>query len=127
MWVEPRTHIVRPTIIEWPGVPNEAMRPALDHLATEDADAKPRFKVANEMAERIYREFKDSIGSKTQFQLERQQRVTAGGLVVYGAPKNNRSQVNAPVAHEGLRVPHREKRGLNILGTVAEPARENMV
>lgn len=127
MWVEPRTHITRPTVIEWPGVPNEAMRPCTDHLASPDGEdeGKPRYRAANEIADAIYKEFRASIGSKTPYTVDRPQRVTAGGLVVHGAPKGPKRETAAPAAQEGLRIAHRS-RGINVLGTVAEPARENM-
>lgn len=103
------------TEIEWPGVPNEAMRP----LQGDD------------LAQAIYVEFRAAIGSKTEFLDERPQRLTAGGLVVHGAPRPTRDtgmrqsgEVNP--THEGLRVPHRGgEKLINILGTVAPPARQN--
>lgn len=107
-------HVQRPTEIEWPGVPSEAMRPA------------------NEAAQRIFQAFSDSIGTVVSAEPERQIKVTAGGLVVHGRPIPAAPAVRqdgTPISGEGgLRVPHLDRPGqykeTRVLGTVAAPARQ---
>ena len=104
------------TEIEWPGVPSEAMIPL------------------NDVAKDIYALFQESIGTKTDFLDDRPLRMTAGGLVVHGAPRPTRQTGvrmggdGKEEGGQGLRVAHRDGgRMLNVLGTVAPPARENSI
>lgn len=103
-------HIARKTEIEWPGVPNEAMRPA------------------NEIASKIYSAFLDSIGSIVKVVEDDELRVTAGGLTVRG--KSNTRQTQEVDSGEGLKLRGRGMAGtpteINILGTIAPPAQQRI-
>lgn len=111
-WVGP-DHVARPTEIEWPGVPNEAMSPL------------------NEIAKEIHAAFCDSIGSAVKAYEPGPMRVTARGLVIMGqAPRSrDNAPANASPSGEGLRLRGRGQPGAlvetRILGTMAEPARQN--
>lgn len=118
MFIDPTSKRHRATEIDWPGVPSEAMIPL------------------NEAAQEIYAAFLESIGSvpKEVAQLGDQAlRMTAGGLVVKGAPRPQRDGLRlgdlpAP-AGQGLRIKGRGLPGessgetINVLGTLAAPAR----
>jgi hypothetical protein len=109
-------HIQRPTGIEWPGVPNEAMQPA------------------NDVAEGIFKAFSDSIGTlpANHQQPERENKVTPGGLVVHGRPiarpAASAEPSNGLSGEGGLRIAHLERPGahkeVRVLGTVAPAARQ---
>jgi len=106
-------HTQKPTVIDWPQVPNEAMIPH------------------NEVARSIHEQFMLSIGSTTKVAAERPLKMTAGGLVVHGRPhpmRANQQQDTAnSAADSGLNIHHRGKPGqfkeTHVLGTVAPPAR----
>lgn len=110
-------HIARPTVIDYPGVPNEAMKPV------------------NQPAQGIYDAFMASIGTSEKVIDDSPLYVTTGGVVVHGRPPARRS--NGPAEAQsvgngqidgGLRVKHRDAPGqfveTNILGTIANPARQ---
>ena len=124
--VEPFTigndKIPRPTEIEWRGVPNGCMVPL------------------NDIAKAIYAEYKASIGlSEAKGTDKRPSCVTAGGLVVKGAPPMRRlvSGIDSDVVDyqqqpaeedHGFRVrspvdPNAKE--VRVLGTIAAPARQN--
>ena len=116
-WVNPATKIAEATVIEWPGIPNEAMVPI------------------NETAQEIYAAYADSIGSVVSVVPPVPQYVTPGGLTVNGRPParratnmTSRGEAGAPVG-VGLRIAHKDTPGtfreINILGTVAPPARQS--
>lgn len=119
LYVDPATKNQKPTEIDWPGVPNEAMIPI------------------NDTAKEIHKAFIESIGSiAPEHQVAGKPfAVTAGGLVVKGGSSALR-QVTAfreheNVASEGLRIRGREAPGkhkeIRVLGTVHEPARVGAV
>lgn len=109
-------HVQRPTEIEWPSVPSEAMRPA------------------NEVAEGIFKAFSDSIGTvpADHQQPTRANRVTAGGLVIHGRPippsPAHADPASGLSGEGGLRIPHLQRAGqykeVSVLGTIAAPARQ---
>ncbi len=113
-------HKQRQTEVEWPGVPNEAMVPL------------------NDVAKEIFGHFSDSIGTSVKLVPDQPLRVTAGGLVVHGAPSAARRDAIAVVGNsnaskpgefgEGLRVKRDsiggEYKETHVLGTVAAPARQ---
>lgn len=104
-------HIQRPTEIDWPGTPNEAMLPV------------------NEEANAIFAAFIDSIGSIVKAVPDLPTRVTPGGLVVNGQAVE-RKQVGDGRGANGLRVNGRTTPSnvnlTNVLGTVAAPAQSVM-
>jgi hypothetical protein len=123
LWVD-SSHIAQPTEIDWPGVPNDAMKPM------------------NDTAQEIHAAFLESVGSKAKIVLpaggeadapdpsQDGYGVTAKGLVVRGGavPRQNR-EASPPVNEEGLAVLHKNQPGrskeINVLGTIAAPARQN--
>lgn len=121
--IDPATKEQRPTRIDWPGVPNEAMAPV------------------NEVAQGIHKAFSESIGTvvieHSKHIKHQQMGVTAGGLVVHGAghalrPMQVGNGQPTNETTEGLRVHGRGGRGgkqkeINVLGTVASPARVGAV
>ena len=114
-------HTAQPTIIDWDGVPNEAMVPE------------------NKVAVAIHQAFMESIGSAVRVVPEDALAITPGGLVVHGgaaAISSGRRQVQQGEAkHTGDAAP---EQGLNIhnknapgrfvekriLGSIADPARQ---
>ncbi len=123
VYIDPASKEQRPTEIDWLGVPNEALIPS------------------NDVAKAIYQAFSNSIGvvqiDSTKFIKPEHYAVTASGLVIRGG--SLATQPLRPVevgggndahAEEGLRV-HRGDGGkaktINVLGTVASPARVNAV
>lgn len=121
VYIDPASKEQRPTEIEWPGVPNDAMVPV------------------NDTAKAIHAAFSESNGV-VQIDHSKQLRpeifgVTPGGLVVRGAGHALRPmQVgnqdrSAPPQGEGLRVargpsnPTGRQKTINVLGTIAAPAR----
>lgn len=119
MWIGP-DHVARPTEIEWPGVPNHAMVPV------------------NEIATEIHAAFMASVGSTVSTPRDdtRSLAITAGGVVVRGGSRSmNRNEANqvgnqrgADPHGEGLKLRGRTMPGavreINVLGTVASPARQ---
>lgn len=121
VFIDPVTKEQRPTRIDWPGVPNEAMIPV------------------NDSAKTIHTEFSDSIGvvqiDKSKHLKPETFGVTAMGLVVHGAGHALRpmqvgnERPGAPQnVGEGLVVhgrgsPTAKQKTINVLGTVASPAR----
>lgn len=119
VYIDPVTKEQRPTSIDWPNVPNEAMVPT------------------NDVARRIHAAFSDSIGvvkiDSSKHIKPEQLGVTASGLVVRAAGHSLRPmQVGdgkASAADEsGLRVHGRgqqaqRQKTIPVLGTVAAPAR----
>lgn len=116
MLVEPlfidSDHKAKPVEIEWPGVPNEAMKPS------------------NEVAATIFAAYKGWIGSTVTPVPDPIHSVTAGGLVIKGQlwGRELRQTGEGEHAGEGLKVRGRGGRTvgepINILGTVAPPARQ---
>lgn len=120
IWIDPATKEQRATVIDWPGVPNEAMIPV------------------NDVAKAIHAAFSDSIGV-VQIDQSKHLRpevfgVTAGGLVIHGAGHSIRpmqvgnqrpggpQSVDEGFAVHGRGGPGKQKT-INVLGTVASPAR----
>jgi hypothetical protein len=118
-------HTAQPTIIDWDGVPNDAMLPE------------------NPVAEEIYAAYQEWIGSTTKVVPEDALAITPGGLVVHGGaatisagkrqviPEASQTGVPDRDAEEGgLRVHHRTSPGRfvekRILGSIQEPARQTV-
>ncbi len=129
IWIDPN-HVQQQTEIEWDGVPNSAFIPV------------------NEVAQRIFAAYSDSVGTVDKTYEREIAGVTAGGLVIKTG-KNvvpNSPAMRPPVALKGepeqgkpaiatvfanqLNVKHRGRGGQyvpkNILGTVAPPAQETV-
>ena len=111
MYIDRSTKAAMPTMIEWPGVPNEALVPE------------------NDVAKDIHAAYLESIGSVAK-EVVSAQYVTAGGLVVNGRAPARREVGGGASAGEGLRIAHRSGSGnedvlINVLGTVAAPARQS--
>ncbi len=108
-----------PTEIDWPGVPNEAMRPM------------------NDAAKEVYQAFSESIGSTAEVISQQIARITPGGLVVQkGIPVSGVGE--APQVGGGsvlggrtgeLNIRGRTRPGeiveTRVLGTIAPAARQN--
>lgn len=119
VYVDPATKEQRPTQIEWPGVPNEAMIPA------------------NDVAKGIHAAFSDSIGvapiNDSKHIRPETLSVTGNGLVVRGAsgalrPMQVGNQTGRGAGGEGMvvhgaRSQTAKTKTINVLGTVADPAR----
>lgn len=115
VYVDPATKSVTPVQIDWPGVPSEAMAPV------------------NDVARSIHGAFMESIGSVETGIPEDRLGVTAGGLVVKNGAVQPRRELGSldgqpPSGGEGLRLRHKElapaqHKTINVLGTVAAPAR----
>ena len=110
-------HISRPTEIDWPGIPNDAMVPL------------------NETAKEIWAAWKDSVGSIVKVVPEDRLGVTAKGLVVRNgavsatmARRTPGPAAEEPVVTDGFRVHHKENPGQlvgrHVLGTIAPPVRQ---
>ncbi len=111
-WVNPATKAAEPTVIEWPGVPNEAMVPM------------------DETAKEIFAAYIESIGSVVSVVPPVPQYVTPNGLTVNGrAPARRTTNMTSRGDAVGLRIAHKDTPGtyreINILGTVAPPARQS--
>ncbi len=121
IWIAP-DHTQRATVIDWPGAPNEAMIPV------------------NDVAKGIHDAFLNSIGNvpkelQVPEETGKELYATPGGLVIHGRAPARRatgmrqSEDHGPVG-EGLNIRHRGGAGqykeINILGTVAKPARQTV-
>lgn len=115
VWVNPVTKAPEATEVDWPGIPNEAMQPI------------------NEVAEEIFREFKNSIGNYAHPVKDEKMGITPGGLVVKGGAVQHRRELKIEpdfTPNEGgLSIKHKGKPGqykeVRILGHVAAPARQS--
>ena len=102
-----------PVTFIWMGAPNEAMRPV------------------NEAAKEIFGFFTESIGGKTEIvAAQAQSWISAGGLVIqgiHGTPVNrvapNPEELAGDLYQRGPGQFDPRRSELNILGTIAEPAR----
>lgn len=113
-----RDHVQRRTRIEWPGIPNEGMTPY------------------NEAAREIYGAFMQSIGGATK-NVTRESAVLSGkdntgstsGLKVMHKPEVAQGSPVGKPRNAGVTKLGRRQAGdvveTNVLGTVAEPARQN--
>jgi hypothetical protein len=117
-------HTAQPTIIDWDGVPNEAMVPE------------------NKTARAIHEAFMESIGSSVRVVPEDALAITPGGLVVHGGAASisaGRRKVSQPEAEhtgknqsgeDGLNIHHTNAPGRfvekRILGTIMDPARQTV-
>ena len=116
-------HSAQPTIIDWDGVPNEAMVPE------------------NKTAKAIHDAFMESIGNSVRVVPEDALAITPGGLVVHGGAagiSNGKRQVQGEAKQtgtekaneQGLNIHHKNEPGRfvekNILGTIAQPARQTV-
>jgi hypothetical protein len=114
-------HTAQPTVIDWDGVPNEAMVPE------------------NKTATAIHKAFMESIGISARVVPEDALAITPGGLVVHGGAaglSSGRRQVrDAEPKHtgdsspeQGLNIHHKNAPGRfvekRILGSIADPARQ---
>jgi hypothetical protein len=114
-------HTAQPTIIDWDGVPNEAMVPE------------------NKTATAIHNAFMESIGSSARVVPEDALAITPGGLIVHGGAasiSSGRRQVkDAEPKHtgdatseQGLNIHNKNAPGRfvekRILGSIADPARQ---
>ena len=114
-------HTAQPTIIDWDGVPNEAMVPQ------------------NKTAKAIHDAFMESIGSTAKVVPEDALAVTPGGLVVHGGAASisgGKRRVQEPEARQtgdaapeqGLNIHNKNAPGRfvekRILGSIADPARQ---
>lgn len=116
--VDPATKRPKSVEFRWSGVPNEVMRPL------------------NAPAEEIFKHFLASIGSVVKEEVATPMWITAGGLVIEGEGPVSKSgrqrsgqgfggfgddlEVEQPNASDPT------KPWINVLGTVAAPARQNM-
>ena len=117
-------HSAQPTIIDWDGVPNDAMVPE------------------NSTAKAIHEAFMESIGSTVRVVPEDALAITPGGLVVHGgavsisAAKRQVSAAETPQTgteranESGLNIHHKNEPGRyvekRILGSIADPARQTV-
>lgn len=114
-------HTAQPTMIDWDGVPNEAMVPE------------------NKVATAIHEAFMASIGSSVKVVPEDALAITPGGLVVHGGAaglSSGKRQVQRPEANhtgdasaeQGLNIHNKNAPGRfvekRILGSIADPARQ---
>ena len=122
-WVD-NLHTAQPTIIDWDGIPNEAMVPE------------------NKTAKAIYEAYQGWIGSTVKVVPEDELGITPGGLVVHGAAAGisggrrklpggaEAPQSGSPSEDGGLNVHHKTEPGRyvekRILGSIAPPARQTV-
>jgi hypothetical protein len=114
-------HTAQPTIIDWDGIPNEAMVPE------------------NKTAKAIFDAYKASLGSTARVVPEDDLAITPGGLVVHGGAASisaGRRKVREAVptgiekagGESGLNIHHKNEPGRfvekRILGSIATPARQ---
>ena len=114
-------HTPQPTIIDWDGVPNEAMVPE------------------NKTAQAIHKAFMESIGSSVRVVPEDALAITPGGLIVHGgaaAISSGKRRVGESEAkhtgdaspEQGLNIHNKNAPGRfvekRILGSIADPARQ---
>lgn len=98
--------------IYWLGEPNDAMRPL------------------NDLAKRIYAEFRASRGSRSAIEKASVKPVwmTDNGLMIEGVRAPARRMVSQPIFNDDLDLPVAHDpaaRAVNILGTIHEPAERN--
>jgi hypothetical protein len=113
LWQD-RNRVTQPTIIDWEGEPNEAMKPM------------------NETAEAIFDAYKASIGNVETYEPKKKIALTAKGRVVSGAAVKPHMERDDPMARaeehkSAFRLHHAEQPGgrvvqKNILGTIHPPA-----
>jgi hypothetical protein len=118
-FIEPFKRLPDKTIasneIVWTGIPNEALRPI------------------NDIAKKIYAEFRLSIGSTEKLATSdnRPVYITAQGLVVKGDPPKRREGLTQelPAFAEEMDLKHDNNDPsapfINVLGTIAAPAKQN--
>lgn len=101
---EAGTNMIKDTEINWPGIPNEAMRPA------------------NEVAGKIHKEFLASIGSNGATPRQKAPWVISGNEIVRGTSQPVK-QVSDGQGFDP-RVPGKSAtpKTINVLGSVAQPA-----
>lgn len=116
VYMDAATKTPKPTEIDWPGVPNEAMVPV------------------NDSAKEIYAAFMEAIGSVVKVVSEDTFGVTVNGLVVKNGavqPRRALPSGDHQATSQGLNIKHKqnvpvEQREVRVLGTVAPPARMGM-
>jgi hypothetical protein len=121
-WID-NLHTAQPTIIDWDGIPNDAMVPE------------------NKTATAIFEAYKGWIGSTERVVPEDALAITPGGLVVHGGAASISSgrrqvkqeeapQAGQPATEGGLNVHHKNEPGRyvekRILGSIADPARQSV-
>ena len=122
-WID-NLHTAQPTIIDWDGIPNEAMAPE------------------NKTAKAIYEAYQGWIGSTVRVHPEDELAITPGGLVVHGGAAGisggrrrlpggaEAPQSGSPTEGGGLNVHHKNEPGRyvekRILGSIAPPARQTV-
>ena len=103
-----------PTEIIWKGAPNQSMKPI------------------NEVAKAIHSAFQDSIGSQENLKGmdNRPFAMTPGGVVVKGLPSAARREIPQDLLGDEVRITSQNDptaSHVRVLGTVAAPARQNVV
>lgn len=104
-----------PTEIIWKGAPNQAMRPL------------------NKVAKEIYAAFQESVGTQEKLNGvdNRPFAMTPGGVVVKGLPAASRREIPQDLLADDLIMPGGNidptASHVRVLGTVAAPARQNVV
>jgi hypothetical protein len=121
-WID-NMHTAQPTLIDWDGIPNEAMVPE------------------NKTARTIYEAYQGWLGSTTRVVPEDDLAITPGGLVVHGGAASisggkrrvstpEAPQSGAPSTDGGLNIHHKNEPGRyvekRILGSIATPARQTV-
>jgi hypothetical protein len=117
-------HTAQPTMIDWDGIPNDAMVPE------------------NDTAKVIYSAYQEWIGTTPKVVPEEDFAITPGGLVVHGGASSlsagrrkvgEAAQAGEPAQAEeegGLRVHHKTSPGRfvekRILGSIQQPARQTV-
>jgi hypothetical protein len=116
-------HTAQPTMIDWDGIPNDAMVPE------------------NDAAKTIYSAYQEWIGTTPKVVPEEDFAITPGGLVVHGGASSlsagrrkvgEAPQAGEPVPDEegGLRVHNKNAPGRfvekRILGSIQQPARQTV-
>jgi hypothetical protein len=123
-WID-NMHVAQPTIIDWDGIPNDAMTPE------------------NKTAKEIYEAYKGWLGSTERVVPEDSLAITPGGLVVHGGASSisagkrrvgeePQQTTRSPGSDDspGLNIHHKNEPGrykeTRILGSIADPARQNV-